>query len=74
MTAMSLQDRITELEIQLVHTQRVCDQLNEVVTDLALDAQRRDRELKRVLDQVKELKGKISEPDGDIEDERPPHY
>lgn len=71
---MSMEDRITELEIQLVHTQRVCEQLNEIVTELSLDAQRRDREMKRLVDQLKELKNKVAEPGGDLEEERPPHY
>ncbi|MEO9594171.1 SlyX family protein [Rhodopirellula bahusiensis] len=71
---MSLEDRITEVEIQLVHTQRVCDQLNEIVTEMSLEAQRRDREMKRLVDQLKDLKNKVSESGGDLEDERPPHY
>ncbi|MFG0268155.1 MAG: SlyX family protein [Rhodopirellula sp. JB055] len=71
---MSMEDRITELEIQLVHTQRVCEQLNEIVTELSLDAQRRDREMKRLVDQLKELKNNVAEPGGDLEEERPPHY
>ncbi|KLU05450.1 hypothetical protein RISK_002082 [Rhodopirellula islandica] len=71
---MSMEDRITELEIQLVHTQRVCEQLNEIVTELSLDAQRREREMKRLADQLKDLKNKATERGGDLEDERPPHY
>ncbi|WDQ14814.1 SlyX family protein [Rhodopirellula sp. P2] len=71
---MSMEDRITELEIQLVHTQRVCEQLNEIVTELSLDAQRREREIKRLADQLKDLKNKSNERGGDLEDERPPHY
>ncbi len=30
---MDLSNRVTELEIQLAHQQRLCEQLNEVVTD-----------------------------------------
>ncbi|EKK00317.1 SlyX [Rhodopirellula baltica SH28] len=71
---MSMEDRITELEIALVHTQRVCEQLNEIVTELSLEAQRRDREMKRMVDQLKELKGKVSERGDELEDEKPPHY
>ncbi|EMI53655.1 MULTISPECIES: SlyX family protein [Rhodopirellula] len=66
-------ERITQLEIQLAHTQRTCEQLNEIVTKLSLDAQSRDRLLQRLVDQTKELKGKLEER-GTLEDEKPPHY
>jgi SlyX protein len=67
------EQRLTELEIQLTHTQRACDQLNEVVTQLSLDAQSRERLIKRMVEQIKDLKGKLDEP-GSAADEKPPHY
>ncbi len=70
----TLNERITQLEIQLAHTQRTCDQLNEVVTKLSLDAQSRDRMLQRLMDQVKDFKNKLDDGGGSLEDEKPPHY
>ncbi|MCM2371176.1 SlyX family protein [Aporhodopirellula aestuarii] len=68
-------ERITQLEIQLAHTQRTCEQLNEIVTKLSLDAQSRDRMLQRLLDQVKDFKNKLDAGGGvSLEDEKPPHY
>ncbi|MCC9644807.1 SlyX family protein [Rhodopirellula sp. JC740] len=71
---MSVEDRITELEIQLAHTQRTCDQLNEIVTQMSIDAQRRDREMSRMVGQLKDLKSKVDEQGPSLEDEKPPHY
>jgi SlyX protein len=69
----SSQEQITRLEIQLAHTERICEQLNEVVTRLSRDAEERDRLIKRMVEQVKDLKNKLDEPGGG-EDEKPPHY
>lgn len=66
-------DRITKLEIQLAHTQRTCEQLNDVVTGLTLEAQNRDRLLNRLVNQLKDLKDKLDAA-GPMEEERPPHY
>lgn len=69
----SIHQRLTEVEIQLAHTQRTCEQLNEVVTQLSLDAVSRERLLKRMVDQIKDLKNKLEDP-GSPADEKPPHY
>lgn len=66
-------DRVVRLEIQLAHTERVCEQLNEVVTSLARSADERDRLIKKMIEQIKDLKGKL-EDSGSMEDEKPPHY
>jgi SlyX protein len=66
-------DRITELEVQLAHLQRLYEQLNEVVTEQAMRADRRDRRIVELQDQLKALKTK-SEPESDPLDEKPPHY
>ncbi|SMP65240.1 SlyX protein [Neorhodopirellula lusitana] len=68
-----IEDRVTKLEIQLAHTERICEQLNEVVTQLSRDAQERDRLLKRIVEQLKDVKNKMDES-GTAEDEKPPHY
>ena len=69
----SSDERITRLEIQLAHTERTCEQLNEVVTRLSLDAQEQGRLIKRMVEQIKDLKNKADET-GSSQDEKPPHY
>lgn len=69
----SSEERITRLEIQLAHTERSCEQLNEVVTRLSRDAQEQGRLIKRMVEQIKDLKNKADESGGS-EDEKPPHY
>lgn len=69
----STERRLTELEIQLAHTQRACEQLNEVVTQLSLTAQSRERSMQRMADQIQELKNSLSE-NASQGDEKPPHY
>lgn len=69
----SSEQRITRLEIQLAHAERTCEQLNEVVTRLSRDAQEQGRLIKRMVDQIKDLKNQADES-GSSEDEKPPHY
>lgn len=68
-----IEERVLRLEIQLAHTERIYDQLNEVVTSLSRDADERDRLIKRLVEQVKDIKGKV-EDSGGSDDEKPPHY
>ncbi|TWT73023.1 SlyX family protein [Allorhodopirellula solitaria] len=69
----SIEQRLNDLEIQLAHTQRTCEQLNEVVTKMSMDAQTRERLMKRMVDQIKDLKSNLGESDAGG-DEKPPHY
>lgn len=71
---MDAEKRITELEIQLAHVQRMYEQLDEVVTTEAMRADRMQRKLDQLDQRYKELKSKSPEPDGDPLDEKPPHY
>lgn len=66
-------DRLIRVEIQLARAERMCEQLNEVVTQLSRDALERDRLIKRIVDQIKDLKNKHDEPEMN-QDEKPPHY
>jgi SlyX protein len=66
-------ERITELEIQLAHLQRLHEQLDEVVIAQSTGIDRMSRQLTGLLDQVKQLKTKPS-PESDSLDEKPPHY
>jgi SlyX protein len=68
-----LSDRVTELEIQLAHVERMYEQLNEVVTAQAMENDRMQRRIVELQQQLKELKeGKETEID--LLDEKPPHY
>lgn len=68
--------RIEKLEIELVHQQRVTEQLNEVVTEQTKELLRLGRAFDRLSKQIVELR---KQPTGNqtpptLEDEKPPHY
>lgn len=71
--ARPIERRLESLEIQLAHTQRMCEQLNEVVTQMSLAMRKRDRMLDALTQQIKDLKQK-SDGGSSMENERPPHY
>ncbi len=67
------EDRITELEVQLAHTQHFVDQLNQVVTEQASKIDRMVHLIERLKGRIDELKS-ASEEKRDLLDEKPPHY
>lgn len=69
----SLEDRLVELESQLAHQQRVCDQLNEVVVDHTKTIMELEYKLSRLEHQFKDLRGQTAELRDPV-DEKPPHY
>ncbi len=68
-----LSDRVTELEIQLAHQQRMCEQLNEVVVEHTQQLMRYERVLIRLEDQIKLVREQRKEA-FDPHQEKPPHY
>ncbi|TWU42602.1 SlyX family protein [Novipirellula artificiosorum] len=68
-----LSERLVELEIHIAHVQRVCDQLNEVVTEQAMRQDRMQNAIKQLTEKMKEMKS-VEEPAEDPLDEKPPHY
>lgn len=67
--------RIENLEVTVAHLQRLNEQLNEVVTQLSLDAEQSRRRVKELETLVKDLKEKQSSGESiDPLDEKPPHY
>ena len=68
------QERMTELEIQLAHVQRLYEQLNEVVTEQARRIDLLERRCHQLQTQYKELKERQPESGLDPLDEKPPHY
>ena len=69
----SREKRITELEIQLAHTQHLLEQLNEVVTEQASKVDRVTRLIATMQEKLDDLKYKTEEK-RDLLDEKPPHY
>lgn len=71
--ARTLQSRVTELEIQLAHQQRICEQLNEVVTEHTQSMMRYERVILRLEEHIKLLRDQRKEQ-FDPREEKPPHY
>ena len=69
----SVESRITELEIQLAHQQRVCEQLNEVVVEHTQQIMRYERVILRLEEQIKLVREQRKEQ-FDPREEKPPHY
>ena len=67
------EDRITDLEVELAHVQRLYEQLNEVVTAQGREIDRIERRFQQLHGQFKELKEKQPESFDPL-DEKPPHY
>mgnify|MGYP001826327002 CR=1 FL=1 len=60
------EDRVTELETQFMHLEKMVEQLNDVV----IEQQARIEQLQRELQALREA---AAQPDEDV-DEPPPHY
>ncbi|NND97498.1 MAG: SlyX family protein [Pirellulaceae bacterium] len=71
--ARDLTERITDLEIQLAHVQRLFDQLNDVVTDQSSRLSQMERVMKQIEEKVKQIKP-ADQQSVDPLDEKPPHY
>ncbi|QDT11414.1 SlyX family protein [Planctomycetes bacterium K23_9] len=65
--------RVTELEMQLAHLQRMFDQLNDVVTDQSMRLDKIALEQKKLREKVQNSQ---TGSDGPVDplDEKPPHY
>lgn len=68
-------ERLTEVEVQLLHLQRHVEQLDTVVTELGQQMDRHARLVELLEGQLKDLRAKPQEsgPSDPLED-RPPHY
>ena len=69
----SAQPRLSELEFQAAHVQRLYDQLNEVVTQQSGLIDRLQRRVAKLEHQLQDARHK-SETPIDPYDEKPPHY
>lgn len=70
------QQRIDKLEFELVHQQRISEQLNETVTEQSKELLRLGRVVERITRQFAELRKSpnTAEPTPTLEEEKPPHY
>ncbi len=66
-------ERLTALESQLSHVERLYEQLNEVVTEQAMGIDRMERRISQLQVQFKEWK-ESKQVEIDPLDEKPPHY
>lgn len=68
--------RLEKLEIELVHQQRVTEQLNEVVTEQTKELMKLRRALELLTKQFVELRKRPqgNETPPTLEEEKPPHY
>ena len=72
---MNFEERLERLEVELAHQQRTTDQLNEVVSEQAVELLRLERAVKRAAKQIDELRTKTDKAEPtDLADEKPPHY
>ena len=71
-----LQERIDKLEFELVHQQRITEQLNETVTEQTKELLHLGRVVDRLARQFSDLRKSpgTTEPEPTLEDEKPPHY
>ncbi|MFN3192959.1 MAG: SlyX family protein [Aureliella sp.] len=77
MTAMqgkTIEQRVEELEIALAHQDRLCEQLNAVVTEQNEKLMKLENLLPLIQQQIRDVKMSIQETPRAPEDEKPPHY
>ncbi|MFK7737176.1 MAG: SlyX family protein [Pirellulaceae bacterium] len=74
MTKKDTETRVEELEIALAHQQRLCEQLNEVVTSQTEELMKLTKLLPALQSQVQELKASARGQGTASIDEKPPHY
>lgn len=66
--------RLTELEMAQAYQQRLCEQLNEIVSVHSQELLGLKRLVAELQGRVKELREQRKEPQADPQEEKPPHY
>ncbi len=66
--------RLTELEMSLAYQQRLCEQLNEIVTAHSQELLALKRNVAELQGRLRELREQRKEPPPAPLDEKPPHY
>ena len=66
--------RFERLEISLAHQQRLCEQLNEVVTQQADQIAQLEKLVPKLQVEIRELQQSLRSERFSVDDEKPPHY
>jgi SlyX protein len=67
-----MKERITDIEIQLMHHENTIQQLNEVVTRQQLEIENLQADLKQIMQHLQKIYPSVVR---DVQDEEPPpHY
>ena len=66
--------RLAELEMALAYQQRLCEQLNEIVTAHSQELLGLKRSVAELQGRMKELREQPKEPPAEPHEEKPPHY
>ncbi len=69
-----LERRVAELEISLAHQQRLCEQLNEVLTQQTKQLLRFEKSFPQLAQKIRELNLALHELSPAPKNEKPPHY
>lgn len=69
-----LHAKITSLEIDLAHQQRLCEQLNEVVSEHTRDIMQLNRMVSELKKQLNDVRNQRKPEPTQPADEKPPHY
>ena len=69
-----LERRVAELEISVAHQQRLCEQLNEVLTQQTKQLLQFEKTFPQLALKVQELKLALHELTPAPKNEKPPHY
>lgn len=68
------QSRLVELEMSLAYQQRLCEQLNQIVTAHSQELLGLKRQVGELQGRIRDLREQRKEPAGDPLEEKPPHY
>ncbi|MEM8735363.1 MAG: SlyX family protein [Planctomycetota bacterium] len=74
MPAKSIEQRVEDLEIALAHQDRLCEQLNAIVTKQNEKMMQLENLVPALQQQIRDLKMSIRDAPRSAEDEKPPHY
>jgi SlyX protein len=67
-----MEDRITDIEIQLMHHENTIQQLNEVVTRQQSEIENLQEDIKQIMEHLRKIYPSVVR---DVQDEEPPpHY
>lgn len=67
-----MKQRLTDLEIRFMHQERTVQELNDIVCRQELAIEKLDRELRQVLEQMRQMLPSLTRTAD--EEEAPPHY